>query len=73
MTKSLSSRAARFWCALMHSQPMWPLHGYYRCSTCLRMYPVPWASSEPGMGSAVPQIDSFGLAELACAGSRRRN
>ncbi len=33
---------ARFWCKLMHPDPMWPIRGYYRCRRCLRQYPVPW-------------------------------
>ena len=30
-------------CRLMHDAPMWPIHGSYRCRTCGRSYPVPWA------------------------------
>ena len=35
------------WCRLMHPDPMWPCHGYYRRPTCLREYPVSWANSPP--------------------------
>jgi hypothetical protein len=31
-------------CALMHDSTMWPIHGEYRCRTCGRHYPVPWAA-----------------------------
>jgi hypothetical protein len=31
------------WCTFMHDSPMWPIHGEYRCRTCGRHYPVPWA------------------------------
>ncbi len=31
-----------FWCKSMHTSPMWPSHGHYRCRTCGREYPVPW-------------------------------
>jgi len=36
------SYIADLWCRLMHPDPMWPLHGYYRCAACWREYPVPW-------------------------------
>src|ERR1035437_3592700 len=43
-----SNAAARtigdLWCRLMHSSIMWPVHGYYACATCGRLYPVPWAN-----------------------------
>ena len=32
----------RVWCRTMHKRAMWPIHGEYECSTCLRRYPVPW-------------------------------
>ena len=32
------------WCKLMHSSIMWPVHGYYACATCGRLYRVPWAN-----------------------------
>lgn len=31
------------WCEVMHSSPMWPIHGQYECATCGRRHPVPWA------------------------------
>lgn len=31
------------WCRLMHTSPMWPIHGSYQCRECGRSYPVPWA------------------------------
>jgi hypothetical protein len=30
------------WCKSMHDQAMWPIHGRYVCTTCLREYPVEW-------------------------------
>jgi hypothetical protein len=27
---------------------MWPVNGQYRCRTCLRTYPVPWANTSAG-------------------------
>ncbi len=38
----LGSRFSNLWCRLMHPAPMWPVNGHYRCSVCLRSYPVPW-------------------------------
>ncbi len=32
----------RAWCRAMHKRTMWPIHGEYECSTCLRRYPVAW-------------------------------
>jgi hypothetical protein len=43
MIKSFWDRAGRRWCTLMHRAPMWPTRGHYRCSVCLRQYPVSWA------------------------------
>ena len=40
----LLSQMARTWCHLLHPAPRWPIHGQYECPTCLRRYPVPWAS-----------------------------
>jgi hypothetical protein len=33
---------AETWCKTMHKGPMWPIHGRYTCSECLREYTVPW-------------------------------
>jgi hypothetical protein len=30
------------WCRTMHKRTMWPIHGEYECSTCLRRHPVMW-------------------------------
>jgi len=36
------------WCELMHSSPMWPIHGQYECGVCGRRYPVPWDPAATG-------------------------
>ena len=36
---------ARQWCHFAHSDSMWPVNGRYRCRTCFRTYPVPWANA----------------------------
>jgi len=46
MIKLFWSRLQDLWCKLMHPAPMTPIHGYYRCPSCLRKYPVPWARDE---------------------------
>lgn len=33
------------WCYFMHPDPMWPIHGRYRCPECQRSYPVPWENA----------------------------
>jgi len=40
--KNLSAEIARVWCRMTHAGSMWPIHGEYRCATCLRIYPVSW-------------------------------
>ena len=42
MTTPFWSRMGRRWCTIVHGKPMWPVHGHYRCSICLRTYPVRW-------------------------------
>jgi hypothetical protein len=37
---NLIDRIETFWCRHMHDATMWPIHGRYRCGTCLREYPV---------------------------------
>ncbi len=37
--------ATEHWCHFAHSKPMWPVNGEYRCPTCFRTYPVPWANT----------------------------
>lgn len=79
MMKSFLSRAGRLWCSLMHHAPMWPMRGYYRCSICLRTYPVLWAHKEAlvagpaSVPPAVSQMGSFAVAPVAFAGDRRRS
>ena len=42
MFKDAVSMVGRAWCRTMHRRPMWPIHGEYHCSICLRTYRVPW-------------------------------
>jgi len=46
--KQTFSVLGRVWCRTMHRKPMWPIHGEYHCSVCLRRYPVPWETEPEG-------------------------
>jgi hypothetical protein len=41
--QSMWRRMADWWCTQMHDSCMWPIHGEYRCATCGRRQPIPWA------------------------------
>lgn len=83
MTESFWSTLKTTWCKQFHGAPMWPMHGYYRCSTCLRKHPVPWACREggpvghsgvtAGMHSTAMGVNGFGVSQVAYAGQRRRS
>lgn len=36
----------RIWCAVMHDDITWPIHGAYRCRKCWRDYTVAWGRSD---------------------------
>ena len=38
--RNLIERIEQLWCENMHTKTMWPIHGKYRCGTCLREYHV---------------------------------
>jgi hypothetical protein len=38
--RNLVERIEKLWCENMHDSVMWPIHGRYRCSKCLREYAV---------------------------------
>ena len=44
--ETLLENLGRLWCKFAHTSVMWPIHGQYRCRTCLRLYPVPWEPHE---------------------------
>jgi hypothetical protein len=33
-------RIQGLWCETVHKRALWPIHGKYRCATCLREYAV---------------------------------
>jgi hypothetical protein len=39
------NRITRAWCQAMHQRTMWPIHGKYTCTDCLREYPVQWEAA----------------------------
>jgi hypothetical protein len=40
--QAVSSRLGHAWCAVFHTEPMWPINGYYICRKCQRSFPVLW-------------------------------
>lgn len=40
--KRMMNRIAAAWCKKMHTGAMWPIHGKYICSQCLREHLVTW-------------------------------
>jgi len=44
--KDLMNRIETIWCEQMHSTVMWPIHGKYRCGSCMREYAVPFEAVE---------------------------
>ena len=51
--RELMNRIEEIWCVAMHDRMMWPIHGKYRCRTCLREYAVGFeaeAGAEPAPG-----------------------
>ena len=65
MNTSFWFRAGRLWCTVMHGKSMWPSRGYYRCSICLRTYPVRWALDKgfPATRSHVPPSEEGAVSE----------
>jgi len=45
--KPTQARIGALWCRLMHTQPMWPMHGQYECRTCGRRHRVRWEVTSP--------------------------
>jgi hypothetical protein len=83
MNRSFWSTLKKRWCKVFHGAPMWPIHGYYRCATCLCEHPVPWGSREgvPYGRSVMPkgapdaEMGPIGLGrpQVAYAVSRSQN
>lgn len=44
--RTLWNRLSIRWCRTFHPEPLWPVHGHYRCRACLRAYPVPWQEGD---------------------------
>lgn len=38
--RNVIERIEQLWCENMHTATMWPIHGKYRCGTCLREFTV---------------------------------
>ena len=53
------NRIADIWCNKMHTEAMWPIHGKYVCSRCLREHALEWevvATSQQAVG--LPQASA---------------
>jgi hypothetical protein len=48
--RGLWNRLSIGWCRMFHLEPFRPVHGHYRCPTCLRSYPVPWQEGDDFTG-----------------------
>lgn len=51
----LLRRGAELWCYVFHSNTMWPHRDSYRCRTCGRTYPVPWANTGWAPANVTPR------------------
>ncbi len=54
---NIIERIGTWWCTSMHSDPMWPIAGRYRCRECHREYEVGW--SEPAHLPVRPKQPTF--------------
>jgi len=54
-------RIATAWCRKMHTRAMWPIHGKYTCSQCLREYPVAWEGFPKTHDYADPSLRDAGV------------
>jgi len=64
--QSTAGKFGVLWCDLMHDAPMWPIHGRYICSRCLRQHPVAWdrpIRSEIGPASRIPRARYVSLVD----------
>jgi hypothetical protein len=55
--KELINTVEKIWCETMHERVMWPIHGRYLCSTCLREYPVAFHDAETQSHKTTPLSD----------------
>ena len=39
---SFGTTIGDLWCQTVHSEPMWPVGGEYKCRQCQRSFKVPW-------------------------------
>jgi hypothetical protein len=61
------NRIAAAWCKKMHTGAMWPIHGKYICSQCLREHLVTWEGpakpaeyADPSLRNSMPVGDAMG-------------
>ena len=54
----------KIWCANMHTQAMWPMHGKYVCSRCLCEHAVAWEAPKPRNTYTAPTV--VAISEAPC-------
>jgi hypothetical protein len=47
---------SELWCKRMHTKAMWPIHGRYVCSRCLREFTLDWEGSPRAGDYADPAL-----------------
>jgi hypothetical protein len=74
--RALWDRVSIGWCRTFHPKPFWPVHGRYRCPTCLRTHPFPSkegdnlagrerSRTDPGRGLCVCLSERSGMSATA--------
>jgi len=66
----MMNKISQFWCRKMHTQAMWPIHGKYICSRCLREHRVEWEGparaaeyADPALRSVIPITSRVSLVQ----------
>jgi hypothetical protein len=59
--RDLMNQIETLWCEQMHTAVMWPIHGKYRCGTCMREYAVGFETVER------PPLEHRGSAPIAAS------
>lgn len=55
--RDLVERIEKLWCENMHTTVMWPIHGHYRCSTCMREYAVEFEGVQQGPDYTITRVN----------------
>ena len=58
-------KISEFWCRSMHTKAMWPIHGKYVCSQCLREHRLEWEGPARASEYADPSLAGERTAAMA--------